>query len=540
MNIAPPQPVQSGPTLSSIVDELVHIENEPFTFEGRRFQINMFDEPKDRVLFKTARQCEKSTSLATRMVCYAAYYPGFKLLHVTPRDEQVRAFSKKRFEKIILTSPQLRWMLQGPNVVNNQKDKVFANFSEATFRSAFRDADAVRGYSADCLSIDEYQDMIRDHIGIIEETQSHATRKRSDGSIIKLRFYAGTPKTYSNPIEECWKGSTQYMWVVVCHRCSFYNEQIGLNNIGPDYLKCANCHKKIHADNGFWVAYGDPNAEWAAYHINTLLYPHCDWRDIWAKLEGPKSYTTQTFTNEVLGYSHDAGAKVITYDELRACCADRPQMDGYRRQSGEIYGSIDWGGIGKSTTVFHAATMIDGKYVVLGIKRWSGVDPGQEIKEIAREILRFGCHFVAVDLGGGARANQELADALPRDVKVIQYHLSQTVSGIVSWNERADMFVLSKPRSIGRMISGLKKKRVSFFRWEHFRPFATDIECLYEEYNPRTRMVTYDHPTNTPDDFAHSLNLGMVTCDIRLGNIKPIAMAGGPPQLIEGDSVVAA
>jgi hypothetical protein len=482
-----------------------------------------------------------STSLAIRAACYAAYYPGFKLLHVTPRDEQVRAFSKKRFEKLIICSPKLRWLLQGPNVVNNQKDKIFANMSEATFRSAFRDADAVRGYSADCLSIDEYQDMQRDHIGVIEETQSHATRRRADGSIIKLRFYAGTPKTHSNPIEECWQASTQYMWVVVCHHCTHYNEQIGLANIGPDYLQCAVCHKPVFAANGFWVAYGDPNAEWAGYHINTLLYDHCDWRDIWAKLDGPKAYTTQVFINEVLGYSHDAGAKVITFDELRACCDDRDALDSYRRQHGEIFGSVDWGGHGRSTTVFHAGTHINGKYRILGIRRWNGMDPGAEIAEVAREALRFGCHYVAVDFGGGARANQELAERLPKDVKVVQYHLSQNVNHIVLWKPRADMFVLSKPRSIARMISALKKKRVSFFKWEQFRPYASDIECLYEEYNPRTRMVTYDHPTNTPDDFAHSLNLGMITADIRLGLIKPIADAGGPGQRVPdgGDILVA-
>lgn len=525
-----PSRARAGPPLSSIVPELIHIEGEPFTFDGREFQIPIYDEQRDRILLKFGRQTEKSSSLAIREILCGAYYPGFKILHTTPRDEQVRSFSKKRFQKIVLSSPRLRYLLQGPYVVDNQKDKVLSNGSEVTFRSAFRDPDAVRGYSADLLAIDEYQDMQRDHIPVIEETQSHCTRRREDGSIIKLRFYAGTPKTYSNPIEECWQGSTQHMWTVLCSSCGHYNEQIGIKNIGPAYLKCSRCHRAINPKQGFWMAYGNRDAEWAGYHLNVLLYEHCDWRDIWSKLEGQKSYSTQQFMNEVLGYSYDAGAKVITFDEIRACCDDERAAIWRRPQGLRIIGAgLDWGGIGNSTTVFHAGTYVDGKYVVLAARRWDGRDPGKEIPEIVDMAVRLGCRFIAVDLGAGIRANQDLAQRLPVGCTVIQFHNNDSINVLARWNPRGDLYVISKPRTLARIFTGIKKREISFFKWEELADFANDIECVYEEYNPRTRTISFDHPSNRCDDFLHSLNIGKLGLDIQMGYVKHIEIENFVP-----------
>lgn len=465
-----------------------------------------------------------STSLAIREALLGAYYDGLKILHVAPRDEQVRAFSKKRFEKVVMTSPRLKWLLEGPDVLNNQKDKVTVTGTEYTFRSAFRDADSVRGYSADALFLDEYQDLVRDHIQVIEECQSHATRRRQDGSIIKMRVYAGTPKTFDNPLEERWKGSTQYCWVVFCHHCSHYNEQIGIQNMGPTYLKCAKCDKQVFPKNGFWVCYGKQDAEWAGYHLNALVYEHCDWVDTWNKLEGPHAYTERVFRNEVLGESFDSGAKVVTADEVRACCDEtRPNI--WSRAGGVdvIYGGIDWGGVGNSTTVFVAGCYISDKFVVLGARRWDGRDPGREVEEIAAMATRMGCKYLAADLGGGARLNQELAERMPKDVKVVQFHNNDQIGTIVRWHPRGDMYVLSKPRSIGRLLHRIKRKHdISFFKWDHFHDFAADITCIYEEWSPHTRSVSYDHPSSQPDDFVHALNLAAVTADIRTHRIKPL------------------
>jgi hypothetical protein len=515
---------RQGLQLSAMVANCVVIMRRPFTFDGREFQIQIYDEPRDRILLCTGRQCEKSSHLAIREALLGAYYPGFQILHVAPRDEQVRSFSKKRFIKILMTSPRLRHLLVGPAVVNNQKDKVLSNETEVTFRSAFRDPDAVRGYSADLLALDEYQDLQRDHIGVIEETQSHATRRRADGSILKLRYYAGTPKTFDNPIQECYAGSTQYEWVIICEACTHFNEKIGIPNMGADYLKCGRCEKPIHPRNGLWVSYGNKDAEWAGYHINSLLYEHCDWKDLWSKLEGPKAYTDQIFHNEVLGRSFDAGAKVLTMEEVRACC-DEDLACMWRRPPGlsVVFVGLDWGGVGHSTTAVHAGAVVDGKYTVLGARRWNGRDPRQEVRDVAEFVVKFGARFVAVDLGGGIRANQELAELLPGDVRVVQMHSNATISDVVRWSPSGDMFVISKPRTLSRTLQKVKKREFRFFRWEEFRPFASDLTCIYEEYNPRTRTINYDHPGNVPADFSDSLNLGVLSSDIYYGNIVPIA-----------------
>lgn len=510
--------------LSTMAANNVWIMRRPFTFEGREFQIQIFDEPSDRILLCTGRQCEKSSHLAIREALLGAYYPGFQILHVAPRDEQVRSFSKKRFAKMIATSPNLKHLFMGPHVVDNQKDKVLSNDTEVTFRSAFRDPDAVRGYSADLLCLDEYQDLQRDHIGVIEETQSHATRRRADGTIIKLRYYAGTPKTWDNPIQECYTGSTQYEWVIFCSACSHFNEKIGIPNMGPDFLKCARCDRPISPKQGVWVSYGDKDAEWAGYHINTLLYDHCDWKDLWSKLDGPKAYPEQVFHNEVLGRSFDAGSKILTADEVRACCDEDLRLM-WKRPGGlkKVFIGLDWGGPGHSTTVVHAGTRIRGKYTVLGIRRMDGRNPRQEVRDVAEFCCKMGASYVATDLGGGIRANQELAELLPGDMKVIQFHSNATLTDMVRWHKRGDMFVISKPRTLSRTIQKVKQKDFTFFNWEEFRPFASDLTCLYEEYNPRTRTVNIDHPSNVPADFSDSLNLGSLSCDLFYGDIKPIA-----------------
>ena len=162
---------------------------EPFSFKGRRYLIPIYDTPSKRILLQCGRQVEKSTTLGNKCLTYTMLQEYFRVLFVSPTQQQTETFSRDKIATPITLSDKLQWYTLGANdvVKNNVLYKKFRTHSDITFRYAFLHADRVRGISGDMLLLDEIQDILTDVIPIIEEALSH--------SAYDFRIYSGTPKS---------------------------------------------------------------------------------------------------------------------------------------------------------------------------------------------------------------------------------------------------------------------------------------------------------------------------------------------------------
>ena len=490
------------------------LEGRPFSLADRPYLLPIYESHESYngtnmvyTVLQTGRQVEKTTTVAALQVLFLQERPYRHTLYAAPRPHHVRVFSNHRFKQLLIESPSLRNLMRGKYVRDQVHDRVLSNMSKAYFRTAFLDAEQARGLTIDLLAIDELQGILRDHIAIIEQCQSH----RPFGN----KIYAGTPLSFDNPLTEHWKMSTQKEWIVKCS--AEHSNQLGMKNIGKIGPICGRkaCGKPINIRDGRWVA-AVKTAPYDGYHISQLMVP---WyqavhprtgKRAWEKiLLALSSYSEAQFRNEVLGEAFRAGGSVITEDDFYACCGDyritHVREKTIRGQT-PLYLGVDWGGYGRSRTAVCIGCYTDGKFTVLDSYFFDGRAPETELEEIARIVNKWRISLVLADEGNG-QLNNRLLRRKVSPSKVFGCHLSGTSGVVMKYLQGQMRFVANRTESMNYMFAAIRERRIRFPRKEDIEPFVKDVTSIYEEYNPKSRKIVYDHKPDETDDWAHALNL---------------------------------
>ena len=506
-------------------------EFAPFSFEGRRHMLRIYDTPARRILLICARQTEKSTSLGNKSLGRSCLIPGHKTLYVSPSSLQSKTFSMDRIKDPIETSDILRGYTNR-YLSQNVFQKQFVNRSQILLRYAFLNADRVRGTTPWSIILDEFQDFLADTIPVIEQSSSHAPE------MYRTFMYAGTPKGADNPIEYHWSGvnrhgramSTMCEWAVPCDACNFWNI-LGEKNIGKKHLICEKCGKRLYpqGERSQWVA-ANTNAEYEGYRINQLMVPWRSWSDI---LSDYGRYPRGKFYNEVLGISFDSGIRPIALHELQANCKPNitmREMDLLRlrkqilNDNTEVYAGIDWGQDGSSYTVLTLAMYVGNRFRFFFVHRFEGMDlePDVQVKKIAAICRQFNVKVIGADYGAGFVQNKELIREFGPAV-LQQYQYVARLRAKIAREPKNRRWVVNRSEVMSDMFSALKRGTVfELPRWEEFgTPYGQDIRNIYTEYNDKLRLLVYQHRPDRPDDTFHSMTFCFLASMLMPGRARP-------------------
>jgi hypothetical protein len=508
-------------TKSNWIHNLIRLDGEKFSFTGRTYLRQIYDAPHPHKLLKTGRQVEKSTMLANEFIVNSCIIPYFKTLYVAPSHDQTRQFSNGKLKPWIDDSPVIQKYFQNSQTSRMVFERSFTNGSIGFLRSAFLTADRTRGVSADCLNLDEIQDILVSNIPVMLETLSH--------SKYAWKLFSGTPKTLDNPIELYWQESSQCEWLVPCDRhAPIHYNYLDERSIGKTCLICNKCGKPIDAQKGKWIAFSN-NRDIMGYRIAQLMTPWFNgnatkWKEIIWKLE---HYAKGLFNNEVLGLSYDSASKPVTRTELITCCSSkhpfRTAPDAYT-DSLIVFAGVDWGeGVdgsergmkGKlknaSYTVLSLGAYISPTHFhVFFMKRYMGEEamPGNCVKDIIRICKMFKVACIGVDWGHGWGVNDSLESAF--DTKSHKRVVKFQYLGMQKERKKYDpigvKYQLNRTEVMTDFFEDLKKQRYVFPEWERVRGFLADVEHIHAEY-ATSGTLKYDHRPSEPDDAAHSLIL---------------------------------
>ena len=404
---------------------------------------------------------------------------------------------------------------------DNVFEKQFINRSVIYLRYAFLNADRTRGISADKILLDEIQDFISGNIPVIEQCASH--------SKFKIFTYAGTPKSFENPIESLWsKESTQNEWVVPCEHHGRPKEPgtwhwniLGEKNIGKEGLICDSCGKPISPRH--------PNAQWASmnasvrkklkepfegFRITRLMVPWLVWDEL---LDEYHRYPQSQFQNEVLGLSFDSGQRPLSRQDVIDNCKtdiviDEAHLLKLKADLGgnAIYMGIDWGsGTENSFTVVTLATYINGLFTVFYAHRFENqeLDPNVQIEIIKKWIAYWNPARIGVDYGGGLMQNELLS----RTYGIQRVHKFQYShpSVKVRWDggNKIPHFIVHRSEVMTDIFAAIKRRDVfAFPNFDQFEdPFGKDMLNIFSEFNERTRTLEYNNVLGSTDDTFHSL-----------------------------------
>jgi len=150
-------------SMSQFIEQNLTIEGNPFDFTGREYLRPIHDESypcSQRMVLRTGRQTEKSSTLAMKLIANCAIHPWFKTLYVSPSQMQTRQFSADRVRASYERSPRLDKIFKAKGVTDQVFDKRLGNGSMMYFRYAFLHPDRCRGLSADLLCYDKNAEVL--------------------------------------------------------------------------------------------------------------------------------------------------------------------------------------------------------------------------------------------------------------------------------------------------------------------------------------------------------------------------------------------
>lgn len=503
----------------------IKLGTKPFTFEGRRYLLPVYDGASNRVLLKCGRQTEKSTSLGNGDLAYTAINVNFHSLYVTATAQQAIVYSADRIKATIDTSPILRQLVSS-RLAQNVFYKQFRNLSQIRIKYAFLNADRVRGIYADRISIDEIQDIVAENIPIIEQCASHSPHG--------LFRYSGTPKSLDNTIEFYWdQFSTQNEWAVPCHRHTpVHWNLLGRENIGLKGPICDRCGEPIYPmdPDAQWVSLQprtDSNSErvtFEGYRIHQLMVPWITQNlDKWREhvLFAMNRYSDAAFYNEVLGLSYDSGSRPLTKVQIQQCCVESVDMSLLlenvgRCNNGYVFAGIDWGNneTQRSYTVLTLAGYIDGVYTIFYAKRYEGREAEIPIMmdDIDRILAQVNFTILGADYGMGFDRNDRLMRTYgPERIKKYQYVWK--LKEKVRWEPKLGRFVVFRTEVMSDLFNAIRRgpSVIRFPKWSQWEePFARDMRNIFAEFSEHLRMTQYRVSPQKSDDTFHSKLFGFL------------------------------
>lgn len=537
-------------SISKFAERVLAIQRKPLSFEGREYLRRIYDiDPRHpvasrRIVWQAGRQVEKSTTLVGKAVSLCLLNPFFQVLTVEPRSDQVSLFSTQRFKPMCEDSEIISQGWIGSSSIWQVGARGFLNGSINNFKSCYYSADATRGVTANCLEVDEVQDIISDNIPIIEQAMSHIPRDE------RFYMFTGTPKTSSNTLSRMYRETCQFEWLVKCKACNRDN-YLDDKVIGKSFYICTRCGKQIHMTDGRWVAFQPSkiDVEWG-FRTPQMMVPFISHADILAKMESP-NIPRKVLFNEVFGLDYDEGELILTKaDIVRQCEPSRPastpsetrSMYGVRLCAGIDHGTGGYSPTGMNdvvrrkgmspsfTVVAFGGFTAPNIFSVFKIVKFTG-----EMTNLARQpeiinsvVREYGATWAMSDYGFGAHTNARLhADhgwtylESPGNPLLLECMYITSLTP-VAFHAGSFRYLLDRNTAIERVVDAVKRGYIKFFRQEDMAEFMDDFTSIYVEYSFHTNRMSYDH--TLPDDAFHAVLYAYHAALQRAGRLVPTSV----------------
>jgi hypothetical protein len=485
---------------------------------------------KKRVVILKGRQVEMTEAALNIGLYFLCNYKYFRVLHAFPRNAQVSRFSRERLQGAIRDSKKdandtpmlLRFLADHANAANTVSAVEFKNSNFYYLYSAWAEADALRGISADALLRDEFQDWSDDAIANTDSSLSV--------SKYQIEFSFGTPKYAGTPFDKLWDFTDQRYFHTKCSGCGNYF-MITLDTFVHGYMvRCPKCHKENDKRKsnveGKWIptkAVGKDGR--VGFHISQLIHPNISREDITRK---QKEYSEARFKNEVMGEFYTGAALPLTEKEIiDRCCVPYKELSMPHMivPPKETFMGIDWGGRSdvNDKGAFTVVTIISkqgDQYKVERVERVTYPDYGKQVRYISDLIKLYNCVSVVADIGAGQVQCQMLQNEHGDKVKSCYY--AANLQKKLSYKDDIWMLSVDRDGFLEEIIDIITKGNL-IIPWKDPNKADWFIRHLCNtEVQTYTRTGNYKRKfeklnKSKPNDGLHSLNYAYIASIVHLG-----------------------
>lgn len=292
------------------------IKGKPFSLEKRHPLEQVYaDQSRDITIIKSA-QCGISEYAVAASFHFMDQY-GENVFYAFPAREQIKDFVQGRINPRIDESDYIRsLMVETDNTNLKQFGNYFIYLRGSQNRRQITTADA--GF----LVMDEFDDMIRAHISLME--------KRLGDSRYKFIRRLGVPKHDEDGIHLFYLNSDRHEYFLTCQHCGHEFTPAWDKNISPApsrivskpypaevFMVCDKCGERIDRSRpGRWIAQ-NPGAEARGYHISKLIFADTDLRALY--IEFRETQNLADFFNSNLGLPFAVGGSQLDNLLLNRC-----------------------------------------------------------------------------------------------------------------------------------------------------------------------------------------------------------------------------
>ena len=505
--------------------------------EGRDYLVDFYrymcigalKDRKPTVVVK-GRQVEMTEAALNIALYYLCNYKFFTTLHSFPRDSQVSRFSTQRLQGALRDSapdednnPMLMGFLADhKNARNTVSGVEFKNSSYYYMYSAWGEADALRGISADLLCRDEFQDWSPSAIDNTDACLS--------ASPYKIEFSFGTPKSAGTAFSDLWDHSDQRYFHTRCTGCN-HLFIIDLDNfLYGMTVQCPRCKKeqdkRISNRNGVWVPMKESrNCMRTGFHISQLLSPMITREEITRK---QLEFSPMKFKNEVMGEFFSGSTNPLDPHKVIATCCEPYKDEDFVHQvvpPKQTFMGIDWGGRtdlndkGAYTVVTILSKDRD-KYKIEFTKRITYNDYLKQVAYIKELIRVYNCINVVADIGAGAIQCQMLQAEFKDLVKSCYYSANLKTKYV--YNPESWMISVDRDAWLEEIIDIIVRGNIIIpWRNNKDKQWFIDQICNTEigisEKTGNVRRKYQKTDKKMPNDALHSLNYAFIASVSHLG-----------------------
>jgi hypothetical protein len=365
----------------------------------------MFEDEHPSIQYLLARQCLKTTTIASRIGYLTTTKPGFHVNYTTYEDESLSTFANLKLRQGMWSTPQLRMFVKG-STIGEVGRIMLENGAKSTHVTHAHNWKHLEGKSIDEEIDDESQYLSWETEAKAKETQAFTQGKQK---IFGIGGYVDTA------YHDKWKDTDQREWVF---NKELWREGLEFNSEGlvyGDYM--------LDLFEGHWKQMAPENHFKHGYHIAQTMVPWIPLTidDAIEKYKTSPEYSLEYkrqkyqqdwYRMHVLAEFIKGDVKPITKEMMYSLLdrnLDFTPADRIDKSLGKIYYGADWGG-GKKTIrwIWQCIDPNGPVFRLLFADRADTDDVNEQFEITKNDIESYDVDQAVVDAGGGTHQVQEL------------------------------------------------------------------------------------------------------------------------------------
>jgi hypothetical protein len=253
-------------------------------------------------------------------------------LYLFPTRDDVRDFSKARFDPLIDSNPFIGAHVQSTDAQNIKRiGRGFLYLRGARSTKAIggtkKSSSQLKSIPVDRVVFDELDEMEESMITLAKERISH--------SRVGELMFLGTPTIPDYGTDAMYQKSDQRIWMLECPACGKetcldleFPASIRRRIDGTAYRACIHCAAEIHPSKGRWVAqYPSRSKDLVGWWISQLNSVYVDPTYILDLYEDPPFGDLSEVMNSKLGRAYIPAENRLNPSEVYACCGAEPMLN---------------------------------------------------------------------------------------------------------------------------------------------------------------------------------------------------------------------